>query len=275
MLKIGFFMLVLFILITPGAFAQESNKISLTTDNTSYTEGEVITISGRVNQVIIGLEVSLQIFSEKNQIGISQVKVSQDGKFSDTIRTGGPLWKNEGQIIIKATYGETSEEKIVEFFRETTGEYNNIFEVKIPNAGTFDVFYTMKGGEVKSIELNEKNLSLVINMDVNTDGILDIKLLRNSIDSLSNAGQDIDFIILVYEEDNSIIPIQTDYKKIDKDDSFRALSIPIKKDDVRVEIIGTNIIPEFGTLTMIVLAVAIVSIIAVSAKSRLSIIARI
>ena len=268
-------MLVLFILITPGAFAQESNKISLTTDNTSYTEGEVITISGKVNQVIIGLEVSLQIFSEKNQIGISQVKVSQDGKFSDTIRTGGPLWKNEGQIIIKATYGETSEEKIIEFFRETLGEYNDIFEVKIPNAGTFDVYYTMKGGEVKSIQLNEKNLSLVIDIDSNTDGILDIKLLRNSIDSLSNTGQDIDFIILVYEENNSIIPIQTDYKKIDKDDSFRAMSIPIKKDDVRVEIIGTNIIPEFGTLTMIVLAVAITSIIVVSAKSRLNIITRI
>ena len=268
-------MLVLFILITPGAFAQESNNISLTTDNTAYTEGDVITISGKVNRVIIGLEVSLQIFSEKNQIGISQVKVSQDGKFSDTIRTGGPLWKNEGQIIIKATYGETSEEKIIEFFRETSGKYNDIFEVKIPNAGTFDVFYTMKGGEVKSIELNEKNLSLIINIDANTDGILDIKLLRNSIDSLSNTGQDIDFIVLVYEENNSIIPIQTDFKKIDKDDIFRALSIPIKENDVRVEIIGTNIIPEFGTIAMIVLAVSIASIIVVSAKSRLSIISRV
>ena len=72
------------------------------------------------------------------------------------------------------------------------------------------MFYTMKGGEVTSIELNEKNLSLVIDIDSNTDGILDIKLLRNSIDSLSNTGQDIDFIVLVYEENNSIIPIQTD-----------------------------------------------------------------
>ena len=171
-------MLVLFILITPGAFAQESNKISLTTDNTSYTEGEVITISGKVNQVIIGLEVSLQIFSEKNQIGISQVKVSQDGKYTDKITAGGPLWKNEGKITIKATYGKTSVEKVVEFFRETSVEYASVYEVKIPNAGTFDVFYTIKGGEITSIELNQDDLSLVINIknNPNTKNALTIGL---------------------------------------------------------------------------------------------------
>ncbi|MBT6646531.1 MAG: PEFG-CTERM sorting domain-containing protein, partial [Thaumarchaeota archaeon] len=38
---------------------------------------------------------------------------------------------------------------------------------------------------------------------------------------------------------------------------------------------GTHVVPEFGTIAMIVLAVAIVSIIAVSAKSRLSIMPRI
>ena len=42
-----------------------------------------------------------------------------------------------------------------------------------------------------------------------------------------------------------------------------------------MEIIGTQIIPEFGAVAMIVLAVAIVSIIAVSAKSRLSFMPRI
>ena len=44
---------------------------------------------------------------------------------------------------------------------------------------------------------------------------------------------------------------------------------------VKIEIVGTHVIPEFGTIAMIVLAVAIVSIIAVSAKSRLSIMPRI
>jgi predicted secreted protein with PEFG-CTERM motif len=260
---------------TPGAFAQDAKKFSLTTDKIAYVEGDIITISGKINQVIMGLEVSLQVFSEKNQIGISQVKVSQDGKYTDTITAGGPLWKNEGEILIRATYGETSIEKIVEFFKITSGEYASIYEVKIPNSGTFDVFYTMKGGEVTNMELSQGDLSLVINIKNKSDGVLDLKLLRDNIDSLTNTEQDIDFIVLIYEKDNSVIPIQTEYKKIDKNDSYREISIPIKKDDVKVKIVGTHVVPEFGAIAMIVLAVAIVSIIAVSAKSRLSIMPRI
>ena len=43
---------------------------------------------------------------------------------------------------------------------------------------------------------------------------------------------------------------------------------------VTVEIIDGVVIPEFGTIAAMILAVAIISIIAISAKSRLSIIPR-
>ncbi len=279
MLKIIFFVFLSLILITPTALAEsnitESQKIRLTTDNSAYVDGDVITIYGKIDKVIIGLEVSLQIFFEKNQIGISQVKVSQDGEFTDTITAGGPLWKNEGPITIKATYGDSSTELIVDFFKKSTGEYSSIYEVKIPGGGgTFDVVYTMKGGIISKMELNQKNLSLIINIATNSNGVLDIKLLRDSIDSLSNNGQDIEFIVLVHEE-NSTTPIQTHFTKIEKNDIYRAISIPLEKGDTKIEIIGTHVVPEFGTIAMIVLAVAIVSIIAVSAKSRLSIMPRI
>jgi len=42
----------------------------------------------------------------------------------------------------------------------------------------------------------------------------------------------------------------------------------------KIEIIGTHVIPEFGAIAALILAVAIISIIAVSAKSRLSIMPR-
>ena len=41
-----------------------------------------------------------------------------------------------------------------------------------------------------------------------------------------------------------------------------------------IQIIGTHVIPEFGAIAALILAVAIISIIAVSAKSRLSIMPR-
>ena len=40
------------------------------------------------------------------------------------------------------------------------------------------------------------------------------------------------------------------------------------------EIIGTFVVPEFGTIAAMILAVAIISIVAISAKSRLSILSR-
>ena len=279
MLKSVFFILLSLTIMMPIAFAQEdmlsNQKIVLVADNTAYQEGDVITITGSVEKVIPGMPISLQIFFEKNLIQVSQVRVSQDGEFTDTFTAAGPQWLNEGNVIIRANYGgNTSTELIISFFKDTSGEYLSTFEVKIPGAGTFDVPYTMKGGVVTSMELNQKNLSLEINVLTESDGILDINLSRESIDSLSNAGQDIDFIVSIYEKDSDI-PIQTDYIKIKADDSHRAISIPIKDGDEKIWIIGTHVVPEFGTIAMIVLAVAIVSIIAVSAKSRLSIMPRI
>ena len=279
MLKSVFFILLSLTIMMPVAFAQEemlsNQKIVLIADNTAYQEGDVITITGSVEKVIPGMPISLQIFFEKNLIQVSQVRVSQDGEFTDTFTAAGPQWHNEGNVMIRANYGgNTSTELIISFFKDTSGEYLSTFEVKIPGAGTFDVPYTMKGGVVTGMELNQKNLSLEIKVLTESDGILDINLSRESIDSLSNAGQDIEFIVSIYEKDSDI-PIQTDYIKIKADDSHRAISIPIKDGDEKIWIIGTHVVPEFGTIAMIVLAVAIVSIIAVSAKSRLSIMPRI
>ena len=52
----------------------------------------------------------------------------------------------------------------------------------------------------------------------------------------------------------------------------RKLEIPFTHGATTIEIIGTEVIPEFGTIAGLVLAVALISIIAVSAKTRLNII---
>ena len=278
MLKTALFAFLIIITI-PLAFGEEeflvTQKITLMSDNTAYQEGDVITITGEVEKVLPGMPISLQIFFEKNLIQVSQVNVSQDGKFTDTFTAAGPQWKNEGQITIKANYGaETSTELNIIFFKNTVGQFTSNYEVNVPDGGTFDVPYTMKGGVISSMNLNQKNLSLVVNIETNSDGNLDLRLNRDNIDSKMNDGKDINFIVLIYEG-NLDIPVQTTYQKIDADDNNRSISIPVKHNDTKIEIIGTHVVPEFGTMAMIVLAVAIVSIIAVSARSRLSIMPRI
>ena len=278
MQKISLFIILSVMLTMPIAFGQEetlgAQKITLTADNTAYQEGDVITITGTIEKVIPGMPVTLQIFFEKNLIQVSQVKVSQDGKFTDTFTAAGPQWQNEGTVTINADYGGESTELNIQFFKNTSGEFTSNYEVKIPEGGTFDVPYTMKGGIITAMNLNQENLSLMINIATSSDGNLNINLPRDGIDSVDNNGKDIDFIVLMYEG-NSEIPIQTDFKKGDMEDGFRSIEIPVKDGDTKIEIVGTHVVPEFGTIAMIVLAVAIVSIIAVSAKSRLSIMPRI
>jgi predicted secreted protein with PEFG-CTERM motif len=46
------------------------------------------------------------------------------------------------------------------------------------------------------------------------------------------------------------------------------------QDSFEVEIVGGKVIPEFGTIAAMILAVSIISIIAISSKSRLSILPR-
>ena len=72
----------------------------------------------------------------------------------------------------------------------------------------------MKGGVISSMNVNQKNLSLEINIETNSDGNLDLRLNRDNIDSKMNDGKDINFIVLIYEG-NLDIPVQTTYQKIE------------------------------------------------------------
>ena len=265
-------LIVLFLMIssTP-VFAQEnptSQILTLNTDKEAYYDGDVITITGQVTKVISGEEIILQIFFGKNLIGIDQVSVTQDGEFTKTIRTGGPLWQNEGSVVIKITYGKESTEATFQFFKQTGTDFASIYEVDIPDGGTFDIEYTMKGGVVDSMTVNPHSLSLDIGILTNSDGALDISIPRNALDSIDENGFDTEFIILIYSS-NEVNPVQTDYNKIEFDDESRSIYIPIKNGDSKIQIVGTSVIPEFGALIQLVLIVAIITTIIISARTKL------
>ena len=54
----------------------------------------------------------------------------------------------------------------------------------------------------------------------------------------------------------------------------RTLHIEYDAGTEKIEIVGSHVVPEFGTIAMIILAVAIVSIIAITAKTKISLIPR-
>ena len=59
----------------------------------------------------------------------------------------------------------------------------------------------------------------------------------------------------------------------ERDDiDYWTLTIPFYMNSEEIEIIGTFVIPEFGTIAMMILAMAIVSIIILSSKSKLNLV---
>ena len=259
------------------AFGQESQSgqiIILYTDKSAYNDGDVITLTGSVEKVVAGLDMSIQIFSDidgkTNLVEIAQVVVTEDGQFTKTFVARGSQWQNEGTVIIKATYGQESNELSVKFFKHTGTEFRSSYEVDIPQGGTFDVNYTMKGGVLKSINLNENDLSLDIEITTDSNGSLNIEIPRNSLDSVDENGFDENFIVLIYSP-SSEYPVQTDYNELDSNDQTRSIYVPLKNGDTKIQIIGTHVVPEFGTIVTIILVVAIITTMVITTKTKLPI----
>jgi len=116
--------------------------------------------------------------------------------------------------------------------------------------------WTISNGDVLSMHVDEEASSLVIEIDATDDGELFVGLNADYIGS-----DDGTFFIIVNGEE------WQDYEQAGMD-----LYIDIPAGTELVEIVGSYAVPEFGTIAMIVLAVAIVSIIAITAKTRTALI---
>jgi len=252
-IRIFYTLMILGVISIGTAFAEES-LISVQTDNDSYTGGDTILISGNILTMIGDTQVTMQLFQEGNLIEIAQIKVSQDGNYSHMLIAQGPLWKNQGTYMVKVTYGEgniaeslfdyTPESKII----ETTKN----FQLDAGNSGTFDVKYTIRGGTVENIEIEPENLGLLIKINALDDGKIVLELPRESIDAEKQNGEDEKFIILVND-------VQTTYDQIRSESTVRTVGINFEKGDSEIQIIGTHVIPEFGTIIMIILTIGILA----------------
>jgi len=243
----------------------EGQLIFVETSQNAYEEGETIVVSGNVTSIIAGEQVSITIFREGNLVDIAQVQVAQDGKFTSTFKAQGPLWQKDGKYIVRALYGKTTIETSFEFFSKgTLIETTDVFEVDAGSYGTFDVDYTIRGATVKDMRVDSVALALLVILETDDDGAITLELPRESIDAKIMNGQDDDFIILI---DGAEVP----YIDVSTNSESRKITIQFEEGDSDVEIIGTFVVPEFGSIVMIILVIGIVSTILLSTKYRIPI----
>ena len=251
------------------AFGLIQSPIVVMTDKPSYSDGETIIVTGEVRDLYSGTPVSLIVKNDNAIVALAQLTVGVDKKFSTEITAGGTM-RTAGSYTVEVTYGTQNRVATTSFeFGGSTGTQtgdSSVTEKTVSIEGSSDLIgYEITGGKLLGIIPDVEANSLIISIDATSDGSLTLTIPRSILDATMN-GQDDDFFVLIDGE-------EVDFEETTSS-TDRILTIAFPAGAEEIEIIGTFVVPEFGTIAAMILAVAIISIIAVSAKSRLSIIPR-
>jgi len=235
--------------------------VSVWTDKITYDHESIIRVDGAVANIRTGEAITLKVISPTNNIvRIDQLMVDSNGRFSTTLSTQGDLWKYDGAYTIRVQYGNqaVSNKALIEL----TGGLAPIFKTPVttvkcsPSELSIDgracIPFSISGGTVTGARANTIDNSIVVSISSTEPGTLTVNPSSNVLRGV--------FMVLVDGEE---------WDDVEIDGNQVTVEFPAGTEEI--EIIGTFVIPEFGAIAVLILAVAIISIIVVSAKTRLSI----
>ena len=256
------------------AFA--ATTMTVETDSNIYDHDSIIILTGNVFPVDLrGSEVTIVCKSPVPGVcGVFQIKPNSDGDFSVSINTATSLMKYDGIYQFEAKYSSLAEAIVsvelvnaIERSSETPGQ-----EIGTAVTGTIaeqtgtlhkldvgQIGYDMTCGADPAFFANSDDNSIIVYLDPTIDGIITLTLHEELIKPF----EDGTFAVIVNNQE------MQDYTQVGN-----TLTIPCLVGTEKIEIHGSWAIPEFGVIAAMILAVAIVSIIVVTAKTKLSIVPR-
>ena len=251
--------------------------ITMETDKDVYDHSSVITVTGQVEPIDLQYSEVTIIVKSTNPPGIvqiDQIAVNNDGSFSTTIETANVIMKKDGTYLIYAQYVDAETTVSVELTNAIEASETGTAVTGTAVTGT-DVtgpggepFYKLAGGQIDydatcdanpAFFANADDDSIVIYLDPTNDGILTVTLHEDLIKPF----EDGTFAVIVNNQE------MQDFTQVGN-----TLTIPCVIGTEKIEIHGSWAIPEFGVIAAMILAVAIVSIIVVTAKTKLSLVPR-
>jgi predicted secreted protein with PEFG-CTERM motif len=214
----------------------------------TYDHNSVITING--HSKLNNPETPI-IITVTNPIGnlvtVQQIMVTPNSDFNVKFNPGGPLWTKDGMYIIKAQGGGQS--TIFKTQVELTGGVPSGVECDLNelNANNYCIPYSITGATVSSSSLDTKNKSIVMMLSDSDEGTLTIKPSTDIIKGISLVlvdGQEWDDVTISGNDVTIMFPAGTE----------------------EIEVIGTFVVPEFGSFAVLILIISIITVVVFSRK---------
>ena len=230
--------------------------ITVTTNKLSYESGDTVITTGTVSQIPQGVAVAVKVVSpDGNIVRIDQAPVSSNGTFTSKFVTGGNLWQKAGVYTLEVQEVNTMQSASAKFYFSGPPAVPYISSILVNNTN-ITVPYTIVNGKVNSITVDKYMRSLVISLQSTGRGALTIDLPRTHIDSKGANQTDLDFVVT---SDSKVPPFDET-----RGPTTRDLVIPFENDTKQIRIIGTQVVPEFGAVSVALLAVLLLGAVAIA-----------
>ena len=111
-MKVAILLAVSVLILSQGYGMAYGEKLTFSTDSSSYEKGATIEVSGLISDYDTSdplevYQITLRVVDPKNNIvTVSQFDPNDDGTFSTSINSVGPTWKFSGDYVIMLNYGD-------------------------------------------------------------------------------------------------------------------------------------------------------------------------
>ena len=233
-----------------------AQSITVETDQPSYETGDTITISGSVGTPQGTQPVLIRVTDSKGVlVRVDQVNVAADGSYEYSFPAGG-LMRNTGEHTVQVTYGSRTEETTFDFTATEmpTGNWQPFSLVIGDEEYPVEYMITGSGNSLDSLTGDFDLKTVTATITGAADGTLSLRFPAETFDAADDG-----FAAFIDGEDATVDD--------ESSGTTNVIHIDFAAGSSEIEIVGDSIIPEFGAIAAIVLAVAIVGIIVATART--------
>jgi len=250
--------------------ADSKNSFKVETEHHIYKSGEQISIEGSIWSSLMATvggisSVSIQVTDNNgNIVYTGKSQVNSDGDYSAQFQLPSDAKNGAYTVDVK---GDVSADLLNTLSLKTQAslESSDKFVVVSPNAFAikaagkdFSVQVATNSSDVSDVKFDEqgKKLSFTVQGETGTKGVTEVTIPKSLLSG--------DLTVMM---DGQVMAQSDVIETADTNDEV-TLELNYHHSTHQIDIVGTNAVPEFGSLVSVVLVFSIVSIIILSLKTR-------